>query len=366
MRLTGEAVQGEASDEQLFRRKMEGVQIPLEKPVQAKNATTYFEHVHLIHNALPELNLGDVDTSVTFLKHKFSAPILIDAMTGGAEPLGRINGNLAAAAEELGLGMVVGSQRAGLKSDAAADSYAVARRNAPNTFLAANIGGAQLAKGFPLEDAKKLVDMIRADALVVHLNPLQELVQPEGEPLYSGVLGRIRELCDKVGVPVIVKEVGAGISKEVALRSELAGASAVNVSGLGGTSWAGVEQTRAKEARLENKIELGEVFWDWGIPTAACLLEVCKTVKIPVIASGGIRNGLEIAKGIVLGSTLGGMAYPMLKRAVVSKEALVDYVKNLIGEVRATMYLVGARNIRDLQRSPFVLTGPLLHWGQQR
>ncbi|MBI2184892.1 MAG: type 2 isopentenyl-diphosphate Delta-isomerase [Thaumarchaeota archaeon] len=364
--MTHDPAQQEDPKAQLVKRKLEGVEIPLNKQVQAKTATTFLEYVHLVHNALPELNLDEIDTSVTFLKHKFSAPVLIDAMTGGAAPLGKINGNLAIAAEQLSLGMVVGSQRAGLLSDEAADSYAVARRNAPNAFLAANIGGAQLAKGFPLEAARKLVDMIKADALVVHLNPLQELIQPEGEPLYKGVVGRISEFAEKIGVPIIVKEVGAGLSREAALRAEMAGASAVNVSGLGGTSWAGVEQIRAEEREVTDKASLGELFWDWGIPTAAALLEVTKAVRIPVLGSGGLRNGLDIAKCIALGATIGGMAWPMLKRAVISPEVLVEYVKALIGEIRGTMFLVGSRNVEELKRAGYVLTGPLADWRQQR
>lgn len=262
--------------------------------------------------------------------------------------------------------MAVGSQRAGLVSDEAADSFVIARRNAPNAFLAANIGGAQLAKGFAIEEAKNLVDMIKADALIVHLNPLQELIQPEGEPVYKGVLSRIGELAQKIGVPVIVKEVGAGLSKEAALKLELAGASAVNVSGLGGTSWAGVEQIRAEERDVKNKATLGEIFWDWGIPTAAALLEVTKAVEIPVIGSGGLRNGLDIAKCIVLGATIGGMAWPMLKRAVISPEVLVKYVEDLIEEIKGTMFLVGAKNVEELKKARYVLTGPLAEWRQQR
>ncbi|MDQ4101761.1 MAG: type 2 isopentenyl-diphosphate Delta-isomerase, partial [Thermoproteota archaeon] len=198
------------------QRKKEGIDIPLQQNVQAKTTSTYLEYVRLVHNALPELDYDDIDTSITFLRKKFSAPIIIDSMTGGTDEATVINGRLGELAEKYGFGMGLGSQRAGLKSEELAATYSIARKNAPNAFLIANIGGAQLSKGFTVDEAKKIVKMIRANALVVHLNPLQELIQPEGEPRYKGVLSQISELAKTIDVPVIVKEVGAGISREVA------------------------------------------------------------------------------------------------------------------------------------------------------
>ena len=346
-------------------RKKEGIRITLNEQVQARETSTLLECVHLIHNALPELNFDEVDTSTSFLGHKFSAPILIDSMTGGTYAATKLNETLARGAAKYGLGMGVGSQRAGLKSEALAETYKVVRRAAPEVFVMANIGGAQIADNLSLEEAQELVEMINADALAIHLNPLQELVQPEGEPRFKGVLARIKELASKINVPVIVKEVGAGISKDVALRLIRSGVGAINVSGLGGTSWAGVEQLRAKASKNARKAELGQIFWDWGIPTAASLIEVRKAVKVPLIASGGLRNGLDIAKCIVLGSNLCGMALPMLKRAAESLESLCEFTEGLQFQLQSAMFLVGAKNVKELSKARHVITGDLLEWSKE-
>lgn len=343
-------------------RKKEGIIITLNEQVQARNASTLLECVRFVHNALPELNFEDIDNSTTYLGYKFSAPILIDSMTGGTPVATRLNERLAKAGAEFGLGMGVGSQRAGLKSDALAETYKVVRRAAPNGFIMANIGGAQLADNLSIKDVEKLIAMIDANALAVHLNPLQELVQPEGEPRFKGVLARIKELASKLEVPVIVKEVGAGISREVALRLVKTGVASINISGLGGTSWAGVEQIRAKEEKMKHKADLGEIFWDWGIPTAASLIETRKAVKVPLMASGGLRNGLDIAKCIALGANVCGMALPMLKHAAESYESLCDFIMGIEFQLTSAMFLVGARNIRELSRARYVMTGELLDW----
>src|ERR687888_802258 len=341
------------------QRKKEGIDIPLKKNVQAKTTSTYLEYVRLVHNALPELDYDDIDTSTTFLRKKFSAPIIIDSMTGGTDEATVINSRLGELAEKYGLGMGVGSQRAGLKSEELAATYSIARKNAPNAFLIANIGGAQLAKGFTIDEAKRIVKMIRANALVVHLNPLQELVQPEGEPRYKGVLAKISELVKTIDVPVIVKEVGAGISKEVAIKLEMADVSAINIAGAGGTSWAGVEKLRAETAKDVIKVHLGEMFWDWGIPTAASLIEVKKAVKLPIIASGGLRNGLEIAKCIAVGADICAMAFPFLRKASESEENLLKFADIVLAELKSTMFLIGAENISALKSSRYILTGAL-------
>jgi isopentenyl-diphosphate Delta-isomerase len=341
------------------QRKREGIEIPLNKDVQAKTTSTYLEYVKLIHNALPELEYDEIDISTTFLKRKFSAPLIIDSMTGGAPEAARINGRLGELAEKYGFAMGLGSQRAGLESEQLAETYSIARKNAPSAFLIANIGGAQLAKGLTIENIKKIIDMIQADALVIHLNPLQELIQPEGEPKYKGVLSKISEISGDLDVPVIVKEVGAGISKEVAVKLEVAGVSAINVAGAGGTSWAGVEKIRAEASNNDLKTHLGEIFWDWGIPTAASLVEVKKTVKVPIIASGGLRNGMEMAKCIVLGASMCAMAYPFLLKAAESKEQLFNFADTVIAELKSTMFLIGAMNLSVLKSSRYILTGPL-------
>ena len=324
-----------ASDIEIIKqRKKDGIDIPLQKNVQARTTSTYLEHVKLVHNALPEIDYDDIDLSTTFLGRRFSAPLIIDSMTGGTDEATVINGRLGELAEKYGFGMGLGSQRAGLKSEELASTYAIARKNAPNAFLIANIGGAQLAKGLTVDDAKKIVKMIRANALVVHLNPLQELVQPEGEPKYAGVLARISELVKGIDVPVIVKEVGAGISREVATKLEMAGVSAVNVAGAGGTSWAGVEKVRAEMMKNDIKKHLGELFWDWGIPTAASLVQARRAVKLPLIASGGLRNGLEVAKCVTLGASMAAMAYPFLRAASQSRESLFAFAETVLAELK--------------------------------
>jgi isopentenyl-diphosphate delta-isomerase len=349
-----------ASDIEIIKqRKKDGIDIPLKKNVQAKTTSTYLEYVKLVHNALPELDYDDIDTSTKFLGKKFTAPIIIDSMTGGTDEATVINGRLGELAEKYGFGMGLGSQRAGLKSEELAATYSIARKNAPNAFLIANIGGAQLAKGLTVDEARKIVKMIKANALVVHLNPLQELVQPEGEPRYKGVLGKISDLAKTIDVPVIVKEVGAGISKEVAIKLEMAGVAAINVAGAGGTSWAGVEKLRAEAMKDDPKRHLGEMFWDWGIPTAASLIEARCTVKLPLIASGGLRNGLEIAKCIALGASMAAMAYPFLRAAAQSRESLFAFADTILAELKSTMFLVGARNISTLASSRYILTGSL-------
>jgi isopentenyl-diphosphate delta-isomerase len=353
----------EQSDIDIIKqRKLDGLMIPLSKEVQAKATSTYLEYVTLIHNALPELDFDEIDTSTTFLNHKFSAPLIIDSMTGGTPEAAKINERLAETAEALGLGMGLGSQRAGLKSKELEETYSIARQHAPNAFLVANIGGAQLAKGLSIDEAKRIIDMINANALVIHLNPLQELVQPEGEPKFKGVFNKIAELVNSLSIPVIVKEVGAGISKEVASRVEVAGVRAINIAGSGGTSWAGVEKLRAESVGSELKTHLGEMFWDWGIPTAASLIEVKRVVKLQLIASGGLRNGLEVAKCLAIGADMCAMAFPFLKQAAISKEAVMQFADLLLNELKSTMYLVGAKDIRTLKTSRHVLTGPLAAW----
>jgi isopentenyl-diphosphate Delta-isomerase len=345
--------------EVIKQRKKEGIVIPLTKNVQAKESSTYLEYVKLIHNALPEIDYEVVEITQNFLNHSFKAPIIIDSMTGGTPEATKINSRLSLVAEKFGLGMGLGSQRAGLLSSELAETYSIARSNAPSAFLVANIGGAQLSKGLKVQEIRNMIEMIEANALVVHLNPLQELIQPEGEPKYKGVLSKIKEICANFDIPIIVKEVGAGVSMEVAKKLESAGVSAINVAGSGGTSWAGVEKLRAETARDSNKINLGELFWDWGIPTAVSLIEVRNSVKVPVIASGGIRNGLEIAKCIALGANMCGMAFPFLRHASKSFESLCEFTNKTLIELKSTMFLVGSKNIAELAKSRFIFTGEL-------
>ena len=347
---------------EISKRKTDGIKLVAGKDVESRSTSTLFEHMQLVHSALPELNFEEIDTSTTFLGRTFSTPLLIDSMTGGSAEAQKVNKNLARSAEELGLPMGIGSQRAGLVAEDLIKSYSVARENAPSIFLIANIGAAQLAKGFTVDDAEKCVKMIKADAFVIHLNPLQEIVQPEGDSKYHGVLSKIQEFSSSLSVPVIVKEVGSGISKEVALKLQIAGVNAINVAGVGGTSWAGIERFRAVAQKEKLKAALGDIFWDWGIPTAASLIEVRRAVDLPLIASGGIRDGIDVAKALILGASLCGMAAPFLKCAVKSKEDVLNLIKTTIHILKTTMFLVGARNISELRTRRYILTGPLKDW----
>jgi isopentenyl-diphosphate delta-isomerase len=341
--------------EQIRQRKKEGIDIPLNSQVQGKKNSTLLEDVVLLHSALPELDYDNVDLGTTFLKAKFSAPIIIDSMTGGTDEATIINKRLGQIAEKYGLGMGLGSQRAGLRSEKLVESYSVARTVAPNAFLIANIGGAQLAEGLTKEEVFRIIKMIDANALAIHLNPLQELIQPEGEPKFAGVLTKIQDLINAVDIPVIVKEVGSGISDEVAIRLEQIGTNCINVAGSGGTSWAGIEKIRADNVHDYIKGELGKLFWDWGIPTALSILMTSRKVKIPVIASGGLRNGMEIAKSIVLGADMGAMAYPFLKKASESEEQLDEFTQLVIAQLKSTMYLVGSKDIKSLKNTRYIL-----------
>jgi isopentenyl-diphosphate Delta-isomerase len=352
----------EASVREVIRRKEEGIDVVLGRNVQAKEATTLLECVHMIHCALPEMDISEVDLSTSFLGKNLRSPIVVDSMTGGAPKAEEINGLLAEVSEQMGFAMGLGSQRAGLISDEMARTYSVARKKAPTAFLFANIGGAQLAKGFTVKEAEKLVTMIQADALAVHLNPLQEVVQPEGEASFRGVLTAIKRLCSELSVPVMVKEVGAGISREVARKLEAAGVRAINVSGAGGTSWAGVEAVRAAERKHSSKASLGALFWDWGIPTAAALVEARGSVRVPLIASGGLRNGLEVAKCLSLGADLCGMARPMLESASRGRTTLEEFASQTLLELRTAMFVTGSKTVPDLRAVRKVITPPLNYW----
>jgi len=342
-------------------RKKEGIELAL-KNTSAMTKTTLLECVELLHCALPEINFDDINTSTKFLGHNLKFPFLIDSMTGGTPAAQKINTRLAQAAEEFGIGMGVGSQRAGLLSNKLAESFKVVRKNAPNAFIFSNIGGAQLSQGLDYQSIKKLLQMIDADALAIHLNPLQELVQPEGESNYLSVLSRIGELSSDLDVPIIVKEVGSGISPSVAKKLSATKIGAINVAGMGGTSWAGIEQIRAKKFNNKQKSNLGLLFWDWGIPTAATIFLTRNSVKTPIIASGGLRNGLDLAKTITLGADVGGFARPMLTPASKSYNSLKDFINQLILELKSTMFLVGAKNIDDLKSIEYITTEPLTSW----
>jgi len=348
------------------KRKADHIRISLGQNVQARRTTTGFEDICFVHRALPEVNKRDVDLSTTVFGHRFSAPLIVGAITGGTEEATDVNATIAEAVEELGLGMGVGSQRAAIEDEKLERTFSVVREKAPRAFLMANIGGVQLVNGFGLSEARKAMDMIQADAIAVHLNSLQEAVQPEGQTNFSGVLERIRVLTRDISKPVIAKETGAGISSEEASKLEEAGVKGIDVSGAGGTSFAAVEHYRALGKTHSFQRRLGDVFWDWGVPTAAGVVEVSQTVNVPVIASGGIRNGVEAAKAVALGASLTGSSQPILQAAVKGVEETKAALSLLIDELRNTMFLVGAESVQGLRRTPLVVMGKTAEWLETR
>jgi isopentenyl-diphosphate delta-isomerase len=340
------------------KRKEDHIRICLGNKAQAKNATSGFEDIQLVHRALPEVNKEKINLSTTFLGKKFNAPIIVGAMTGGTEQATQINASIAQAVEKLGLGMGVGSQRAAIENQKLEQTYAIARKMAPNAFLIANIGGVQLVHGYGLKEVKKVVEMIDADAVAVHLNALQEAVQPEGQTNFKGVLAKISEIAGALDTPVIVKETGAGISAEDAKALEDAGVKAIDVGGVGGTSFAAVEYYRT--VARENLS--GEAFWDWGIPTAVSLIETVQTIKLPVIASGGLRSGTDAAKALALNACLASISQPILQAAVKGEKETEDKLSCLIEELRNALFLVGAEKLSDLAKTPVVITGKTGEW----
>lgn len=349
-------------DPSIFDRKFEHIKIVLDKDVEYK-VDNWFDYVYPIHISLPEIDIDDVDTAVEFLGRRFSHPILIDSMTGGTEKAYKINEALAGIASKYDIPVSCGSQKAGLIDESLVYTYRVFRDVCPNCFLIANIGGMDIVDD-PVGVAEKVVSMIEADALAIHLNPLQEAVQHESKPMYSSVLNSIESICESIDVPVIVKETGAGISMGVAKALEGVGVAAINISGAGGTSWAAVEVYRNLLREDKLMAEVGKTYWNWGIPTAASLLEVASSVNIPVIASGGIRNGIHVLKSLILGAKLAGLAAPLLK--AYYKGELDFFMEKLVSEVRVGMFLVGARNVHDLSKVDYVITGDLWLWCKQR
>ncbi len=331
-------------------RKRDHLLICCEKRVEAGDAG--FEDVRLVHNALPECNLSFIDTSVRFLGHRLSSPVFIAAMTGGHPDTHEVNMRLARAAEHFGLGLGVGSQRAALENPELEDSFTVVREEAPKAFICGNLGAIQLRE-HGIEWADRAVEMIDAQALCIHLNPLQEAIQPEGDHDSTGCLNAIRELCSDTRYPVIVKETGCGFSSETAEQLWGAGVSAIDIGGLGGTSWAAVECARAGD---ESLAALGRHFSDWGIPTVVSLTEVVKNGG-PVIATGGVRFGTDVAKAVALGADLCGMALPFLKPAMKSEKSLFEKVQSIQKELSVAMYLTGSGTIKDLKKVRVYITG---------
>jgi isopentenyl-diphosphate delta-isomerase len=330
------------------QRKSDHIRINLEENVNFRQLTTGLENYHFLHQMLPEINLTEVDTSVSFLGKKLKAPLLISSMTGGTDQARQINYTLAEAAEMSGIAMGLGSQRAALENPALAPTFQV-RSVAPTTVLLANLGAVQLNYGYTVDHCRRAVEMIEADALILHFNALQEAVQPEGDTNFSGLLAKVEAICRTLPVPVIAKEVGWGFSEDSVRRLVNAGVAAIDVAGSGGTSWSQVEMYRAKS---EIRRRVAATFVDWGIPTSEAILAAKRVeANLPIIASGGLRNGLDMAKCIALGATLGGMAGPFLKAAVNSLQAVLAEIEIATTELRIAMFAIGVDSIAGLQNT---------------
>ena len=351
--------------QQTESRKLEHIRICLERQVES-HIPTGFNDITLIHNAAPELNLEEINVKCTFLGHQLQAPVMVTAMTGGHPEALPINQHIAEAIENLGLAMGVGSQRAAIEDPALADSFSITRKTAPTAFLIGNIGAPQLALGYGTKEAQTAIEMLKADALAIHFNAAQEAVQPEGEATYSGVLQVLRRLTKEIPTPIIAKETGAGLNRDSAQLLINSGVKAIDVAGLGGTSWPAVEVERAKD-KDAMKATLGRWFTDWGVPTAIATYEVTQIAgNIPVIASGGVRTGVDIAKAIALGAQIGGVALPVLAPAMIDAGSVQHYLETVIQGLKATMFLVGASTLEELRKVPLIINGMTRNWLELR
>ena len=335
---------------QISTRKSDHIRINLEEDVRS-GLTTGLERYHFIHQALPELNLADVNLNLDIFGKKLNAPILISSMTGGTADAAAINRTLASAAQETGVAMGLGSQRAAIEQPDLAVTFKV-RDVAPDILLLANLGAVQLNYRYGIAECQRAVDMIEADALILHLNAVQEAVQPEGDTRFAGLLKKIEHVCKSLPVPVIAKEVGWGFSEKAAKMLAEAGIAAIDVAGAGGTSWSQVEMHRAQD---ESQSRLAAAFINWGIPTAESILNVRRAAPgLPIFASGGLRSGVEIAKSIALGAHLGGMAGPFLKAAVRSLEDTLQSIAEIRNEIKVCMFAAGVPDLESLRNTQLV------------
>ncbi len=345
---------------EIVRRKSDHVDICLRDDIV--NATNYWDEVQLVHCALPEVDLGGVDVGSELFGKRVGAPIVIASMTGGHTHGREINENLAAAAAELQIPMGVGSQRPALELPDYATSYQPLK-DFDIPLVIANIGAPQLVdqkegRAMGVDDVRRAMDMIDADMVAVHLNFLQEVAQPGGDTRAAGVLEAIAELAEEV--PVIAKETGAGISNSVARELLEAGVVGIDVGGAGGTSFAAVEAVRAQERGMDARARIGWTFKDWGIPTPVSVIE--SQVGIPVIATGGVRTGLDAARALVLGASAAGVARAILPSSIEGRKEAREALEVLIEELRAAMFLVGVGSVPDLQVQEFILSDRLLSW----
>lgn len=333
-------------------RKADHIRVNLEEDVQS-GVTTGLERYRFNHVAVPELNLQTIDTHASFLGKTLNAPLIISSMTGGTERAAQINARLAEGAQAERVAMGLGSMRAAIEDPSLAATFQV-RQFAPDILLFANLGAVQLNYGYTVDHCRRAVELVEADALYLHLNPLQEALQPEGDSDFSGLLSKIEEVCRHLEVPVLAKEVGWGISADVAARLVEAGVAGIDVAGAGGTSWSQVEMHRAENAR---QARLAAAFVNWGLPTAEAVVQVRgRLPRVPLIASGGLRGGTDIAKCLALGADLGGMASPFLKAADHSAEAVSETLQDTVAELRVCLLATGSARLEDLRLSKLAPT----------
>jgi isopentenyl-diphosphate delta-isomerase len=333
---------------EIEKRKKDHIEICLNKNVQFDKFSSGFDAYHFSHQALPEISLDEIDLSINILGKKLNAPVFVSSMTGGLEQGKRINENLATACQKLSLAMGMGSQRIIFEMPESAETFKV-RHVAPDILLFGNVGAVQLNYGFGENELKEIVNSISADALYLHLNPLQEAIQPEGDKNFSGLFEKISDIVKRLPFPVFIKETGCGISEELAKKLSKTDVAGIDVSGGGGTSWALIESYRSKN-QLQARI--GEAFRNWGIPTSESLLAVKNNAGNKIIfASGGIRTGIDIAKAIVLGADAVGIAHPLLEPATISTEAVEAKLLQYIEELKIAMFCLGIKNIDELKKT---------------
>jgi isopentenyl-diphosphate delta-isomerase len=341
------------TEELISTRKNDHIRINLEEDVKS-SLSNGLEMYRFVHNALPEINFTEIDLSQQIFNKNVSIPLFISSMTGGTSQAYQINRILAQAAEQFGLAMGVGSQRAAIEDGSLSETFNI-RKIAPQILLFANLGAVQLNYGYGIEECKKAVEMIEADALILHLNPLQEAVQPEGDTDFSGLLKKIEHVCRNLPVPVVVKEVGWGISGGTAKKLIEAGVAAIDIAGAGGTSWSQVERFRLTD---KNAISVAEAFLDWGIPTAEALTDVRKTLSdVPLFASGGLKSGMDVAKTLALGANIAGMAGVFLRAAVVSLDQLMETITIIERIIRISMFATGSRNLKSFSDGKIIKSG---------
>ncbi|KIL36782.1 isopentenyl pyrophosphate isomerase [Cohnella kolymensis] len=335
-------------------RKADHIRISLEEDVQGRGITSGLECYRFRHKALPELDFSEISLETSFLKRRMAVPLLISSMTGGTAQAGQINRHLAKAAESRGWAMGLGSMRAALEQEQLSATFNV-RREAPTAFLLANLGAVQLNYGMGPDDCRRAVELAQADALVFHLNALQELFQPEGDTNFKGLLRRMEEVCRKLPVPVGVKEVGWGIDADTARRLKDAGAAFVDAAGAGGTSWSQVEKYRNNDPL---RYQAADAFADWGIPTAECVREIrMQLPDFPLIASGGLSNGVHAAKAIALGADMAGYGRALLRDAATGEDVALR-LERVELELKAAMFAIGAGDIEALRSTDRLIDRP--------